>query len=72
MLDTDFLPTSQNKKIAEINAFMRVKFQIMSSDIDNDSDDTSPINCNYYDIGEFQKGKFDSSKSFSIFHLNIH
>ena len=41
---------------------MQDKFQLMSSDIDNDSDDTSQINCNYQDIGEFQKAKFDSSK----------
>ena len=57
MLHIDFLPTSKNKKITELNAFMQEK---------------SPINCNYYNIGEFKKAKFDSSKSFSIFHLNIH
>ena len=51
---------------------MQEQFQVMSSNIDDDSDDTCPINCNYYDIDEFQKAKFYSSKSFSIFHQNIH
>ena len=36
-------------------------------------DDESPsINCNYYSVDEFSKANFDSSKCFSIFHLNIH
>ena len=30
------------------------------------------MNCNYYDIDEFNKAKFNPSKSFSILHLNIH
>ena len=38
-----------------------------------DSDnEVSPIDCNYYDPEEFDNAKFDSSKSFSILHLNIH
>ena len=32
----------------------------------------SPLNCNYYDHMEFTDAKFNSSKSFSIFHFNIH
>ena len=43
---------------------MQEKFQMMSSNIDNDSDDMSLIHCNYYGTDEFQKAKFDSSKSF--------
>ena len=39
---------------------------------DNDLENHSPINCNYYNFDEFSKAKFDSSKSFSILHLNIH
>ena len=72
MLDIDFLLPSQNKQISELNEFMQQKFHMMSSNIDNDCDATPPINCNYYDTDEFRKAKFDSSKSFSIFHLNIH
>ena len=72
MLDIDFLLPSQNKKNSELNEFMQQKFHMMSSNIDNDCDDTPPINCNYYDTNKFRKAKFDLSKSFSIFHLNIH
>ena len=32
----------------------------------------TPINCNYYNIDEFTKANFNSSKSFSVLHLNIH
>ena len=71
-LNIDFLLPSQNKTINQLNAFMQEKFQMMSSDTDHEYDETPPINCNYFDIDEFQKAKFDSSKSFSIFHLNIH
>ena len=37
-----------------------------------EDDGTPPINCNYYDINEFTKAKFNASKSFSVLHLNIH
>ena len=39
---------------------------------DNEESNHSPINCNYYNFNEFSNAKFDSSKSFSILHLNIH
>jgi len=37
-----------------------------------DGDLISPINCNYFDYEEFSNANFDSSKSFSVLHLNIH
>jgi hypothetical protein len=47
--------------------------------VDDDDDDPeandeliSPVNCNYYDYEEFNQANFDSSKSFSILHYNIH
>ena len=40
--------------------------------VNPDGDLVSPINCNYYDYEEFSNSKFDSSKSFSVLHLNIH
>jgi hypothetical protein len=46
-----------------------------NNDDDDDSTDNnnlSPINCNYYHYDEFRKAAFNSNKSFSIFHLNIH
>ena len=38
-------------------------------DIDDEGKST---NCYYYSTEEFQKAKFKTSTSFSIFHLNIH
>ena len=40
--------------------------------IDHDDEDINPINCKYYTIEEHNKKKFDSTKHFSILHLNIH
>ena len=39
---------------------------------ENEDEFESPLNCNYYSIEEFTKANFNSSKSFSILHLNIH
>ena len=39
---------------------------------ENESEYNNPLTCNYYDIDEFTKCKFNSSKTFSIMHLNIH
>ena len=32
----------------------------------------SPVNCKYYSYEDFNKSKFNSNKSFSILHFNIH
>jgi hypothetical protein len=40
--------------------------------MDYDDEDINPINCKYYTIEEHNKKKFDSTKHFSILHLNIH
>ena len=39
---------------------------------DDEDDTTSPLNCNYNSPEEFYQAKFNSSKSFSVFHYNIH
>ena len=44
----------------------------VDDDENPEGDLISPINCNYFDYEEFLNAKFKSSKSFSIFHLNIH
>ena len=54
--------------INKLNAFIS---NSLSPD-DEDNDDLSPINCKYYEVEDFTKAKFNSSKSFSIFHINIH
>ena len=63
--------------INKLNSYLTKNFT--NPDIDDDDDDVnadeelvSPINCNFYDYDEFSSAKFDSSKSFSVFHLNIH
>ena len=70
--DIDFLSPSQMDTVFELNNFINKKVNSLSDDNQDDTDDSPPINCNYYDIDEFSKAKFDSSKSFSILHLNIH
>ena len=66
------MPPSQMNTILELNNFINKKFNSLSDDKEDEEDDISPINCNYYDIDEFNKAKFNPSKSFSILHLNIH
>ena len=68
----DILPPSEANSIFELNNFINQKFSPLSYDKDNGEEDTHPINCNYYNINEFNKANFNSSKSFSILHLNIH
>ena len=67
--------------INKLNSYLTKNFSnpIIDDDDDDDDDDdnpdgdlVSPINCNFYDYDEFSKANFNSSKSFSIFHLNIH
>ena len=44
------------------------------SNTNNDNDDlsSSPIDCKYYSIDDFVNAKFNSKKTTSIFHVNIH
>ena len=39
---------------------------------DNEDNNDLTIDCNYYSLDEFTSAKFNSSKTFSIVHLNIH
>ena len=41
-------------------------------DNDNDNEIETTLNCKYYTIEDFENAKFNSEKTFSIFHLNIH
>ena len=60
--------------IKQLNEYITKSMLSPSDNIDEDTEDDglAPINCNYYDLEDFSKAKFNSSKSFSIFHLNIH
>ena len=63
--------------ITNLNSFLN---RALTSEDDNEQDNcnstdddmSSPLNCNYYDLDEFNKAKFNSSKSLSILHYNIH
>ena len=57
--------------INKINSFLNNSFHL-PEDENYDGDNISPINCNYFEPEEFCNAKFDSSKTFSILHLNIH
>ena len=46
--------------------------QALGCSTDDEEDVSSNlINCKYYNIDDFCASKFDSSNSFSVFHLNI-
>ena len=63
-----FLNNAQLETIKKFQASLKNK-----RSLDNDDDDAiQPIDCNYYSTNEFLEAKFDSNKSFSILHLNIH
>ena len=68
-------PNSQviENHINQLNTYLNQNYAQQNNDDDDDDDSNlSPINCNYYHYDEFRKASFNSNKSFSIFHLNIH
>ena len=73
-----FSPSPQiQDHLNKLNAYLNQTLSDPISDEEDDdgaedSDIVSPINCNFYNYEEFADAKFDSSKSFSILHLNIH
>ena len=54
-----FLPPSEANSIFELNNLINQKFSPLSDDKDNGEEDTHPINCNYYNINEFNKANFN-------------
>ena len=72
-----FTPTPQlQSHINKLNSYLTKNFTNPADteidDTNNDAELISPINCNYFDVEEFSNAKFESSKAFSILHLNIH
>ena len=61
--------------IAKLNAFLT---QSLPQENEDENEETeidhnhSPTNCQYYEPKEFNDANFNSSKSYSILHLNIH
>lgn len=65
----EFLPSPSQQKL--LNKLNNLIYQNNNEQSDED-DDNPGIQCNYYSTHEFCQSKFNSSKSFSILHLNIH
>ena len=57
--------------IKKINDAISKGFDI-TDDKNDDENEEHPIDCKYYTTDEFNNKKFDSTKQFSILHLNIH
>ena len=66
--EINFFSRQQKKYIQKINDLLKSSRDEMSSD----DDETNFIDCNYYDVNEFNKANFIPDKNFSIFHMNIH
>ena len=65
-----YLTESQKHIINKINNLVS---QFCNDNDESDSDDNVPfIDCQYFSVDSFKSKKFDSSKEFSILHLNIH
>ena len=58
----DFLSPNQMSTILNLNNFINTKMNSLSDDDEEGDDGTQPINCNYYDIDDFTKAKFNASK----------
>ena len=70
--DSNFL---LNPSPAQYRIIDKLNNLVAQSNIDKDDSESEfeqPIPCYYYTCDEFIKASFQSSKSFSILHLNIH
>ena len=69
---TNFTPSlSQQQMFNKLNNEIE-EYNTRVMNEENESDYNHPITCNYYGVDEFINCKFNSSKNFSILHLNIH
>ena len=66
-IKVQFFSEHQKKYIKNINDLLK---RTTCDSVDDDN--TTTINCNYFDVSEFAESKFNSNKSFSVFHINIH
>ena len=65
---SNFVP-SQNNNINNLKSFFN-ELNSLDNTIPNTEEDSSVVNCKYYETDEFNN-LFTKSKSFSTFHLNI-
>ena len=69
---TNFTPTlSQQEMFNKLNQEIN-EYNTRVINEENESDYNQPVTCNYYSIKEFTECKFNTRKTFSIMHLNIH
>ena len=64
----NFFSNEQHDYLSNLNKMLNKT----TDDFSEDDENYSLTNCNYYKINEFIEARFESSKSFSIFHINIH
>ena len=69
-IETELSPLT-NAQINKINRFKEAFVHKNTLDDDENSEEVSPPECNYYSIDEFTESKFQK-KAFSVLHLNIH
>ena len=68
----NFTPSSSQKEMFDKlnNEIEDYNSRVVNEE--TESDYNHPLTCNYYGVDEFLNSKFNSSKNFSIMHLNIH
>ena len=73
-IDVRYAPTAAEQRFFNKlnNAINNHTFELNEDCMDGDDENMYPINCNYYSIDEFESKKFNSDKTFSILHHNIH
>ena len=73
-IDVDVLQlkNSQQTIANKLNKVINDYSNDISTSDEYDFDEMPLIQCQYYSIDEFKKKKFNSSKEFSVLHLNIH
>ena len=71
--DMVFSPSpAQQIKFDKLNNLITQNSFCTDSENEDIDDEGKLTNCYYYSTGAFQKATFQTSTSFSVFHLNIH
>ena len=69
----DFKPSDFQEKIfMELNSAINNNAFDLDTDESDGGDPIPSIDCKYYNIEDFSSSNFNTRKSFSIFHFNIH
>ena len=72
-IDKILLSTTQLNMMQKINKAIDNNFNFNDDKVDLDTEnEINPIDCEYYTINQFNDKHLNSTKHFSILHLNIH